>query len=231
MTLETLPFSNKGAAEAACSDWLAGKLVSALENTPDRVTVLVSGGSTPTRVLPAILTRDLDWNRIDCVASDERIVAPSDPDSTEGMIHRLFSEAGRPLNYAGLGSATVPDAALAEWRRARADIAWPPAVGLLGIGEDGHTASLFPGRPEAEDPFLEDALVPETAPHRHPRVTLGLKTLGQCPALGLVIAGAGKRQALKLDPAGLFRSLAVITRVMVFSEEEPTGRNRLTSVK
>ena len=220
MTIDTQTFPDRNAAETACANWLGDRLEAALSRTTGRLSLLLSGGSTPTRVLPALLKRELDWARVDCVASDERVVSPDHPDSTEGMIRRLFSESGRPIVYAGLKGDTEPDDALSAWRATRAGIAWPPAVGLIGIGDDGHTASLFPGRPEAEDLSLLDAAVPETAPHRHPRLTLGLAALGQCPELGLVVAGAGKSRALLTDTAGLFEALGNMTQVTVFKEAD-----------
>jgi 6-phosphogluconolactonase len=198
MAMEQQTFTDRDAAEAACAAWLGARLAAALGGATvgRRVALLVSGGATPARLLPRLLRRDLDWTRIDTIASDERLVAVDHPDSTEGMLARLFRAAGRPLNHAGPGGETDPAAALAAWRAARRGIAWPPAAGLLGIGADAHIASLFPSRPEALDDDLRDAAVPETPPHRHPRLTLGLGLLGQCRGLALVAADAGKHRAL-----------------------------------
>jgi len=229
MALERIPHASRDAAEAACAAWLGDSLAAALAATAapgGRVTLMLSGGSTPGRVLPPLLARDIAWNRVDVLASDERVVPSDHPDSTEGLVRRLFADAGRPLHYAGPGGETDPDTALAAWRQARAGIAWPPCTGLIGIGDDAHTASLFPGRPETLDETLQDAAVPETAPHRHPRLTLGLAALAAAPALALVAADPGKAAALDRTLAApgdwpLGRR-AARTRLRVFADG-PTG--------
>ena len=112
MPIETLLFPDRDSAETACAAWLGDRLETAPARSSGRVSLLLSGGSTPTRVLPTLLNFDLDWVRVDCLASDERLVSPDHPDSTEGMIRRLFTEADRPITYAGLKGATDPGAAL-----------------------------------------------------------------------------------------------------------------------
>ena len=193
-----------GAAAAAArllGDALAAALAEARAAGPGRVTLMLSGGRTPRAVLPLLLARDLDWGRVDTLASDERLVPPDDPDSTEGMVRAGFAAAGRPLRYCAPGHPDDPAAALAAWRAEIATLVWPPAAALLGMGEDGHTASLFPGRPESDPAAgaatLFAAAVPQTPPHARARLTLGPQALRAARCIVVIVAGAQKRAMLE----------------------------------
>lgn len=182
---------------AAAAARLAGALRQALADRQGRVGLILSGGRTPRAVLPQLLAApDIDWTRIEVAAGDERLVPSDHADSTEGMITAAFAAAGQPLCYRGFGPDTGPEAALDHWRRELALMPWPPAAAFLGMGEDGHTASLFPGRPEAGDAALFATHVPETPPHAHARLTLGPAALMACPCIVLVATGAEKRAML-----------------------------------
>ena len=197
MAIEVRSYGSPAAAEKACAETLSAALAAALATAKSRVSFMVSGGNTPRRVLPLVLAADIDWQRVDVFASDERLVPVDHPDSTEGMVRQLFSQAMKPLNYLGFGDDTSPETARAAWTAALETAVWPVAAGLIGIGEDAHFASLFPGRPEIADPNLFAAAVPETPPHKHARLTLGRRAFAQCDLLALVVAGAGKRAMLK----------------------------------
>lgn len=197
-TVHTLPDTD--ALHAAAAQALGDALAAACAAQAGRVSWVVSGGRTPGAVLPQVLARsDIDWARVDTVASDERLVAPEDPASTETMVRGLFTAAGRPCHYVGFGPDPAPEPALAQWRAGLDAMAWPPEIAFLGMGEDAHTASLFPGRPEAGDATLFAAAVPETAPHVAPRLTLGLRALAACRARVLVANSAAK--IARLDAA------------------------------
>jgi 6-phosphogluconolactonase len=183
------------AATAACAALISQSLTEAqAQRNGQRLGFMVSGGRSPRAVLKQVLAAtDLDWGRITLCASDERLVPARDPASTEGMVREVFRAAAKPLDYCSFGSNLAPDAALAEWCEALQRMVWPVTVAFLGIGEDGHIASLFPDRPESGDADLWAAAVPATRPHLHPRLTLGARALLQAQTTVLIAAGAAKR--------------------------------------
>ena len=134
--------------------WAAAVSVSAalrrdLEARP-RARLLVSGGRTPAPVFRALSQAPLEWHRVDIALVDERWLLPDDPDSNASLVreHLLRGHAAE----ARFESLTRPgrsiDAAVADANLLAAN---PPAIALLGMGSDGHTASLFPHMRGLED--------------------------------------------------------------------------------
>ncbi|MGN6208019.1 6-phosphogluconolactonase [Asticcacaulis sp.] len=199
--LEIIRSASATEAEAACAQALSEALSEALKATPDRISFMISGGNTPRRVLPRVLAAELDWERIVVFASDERLVPVDHPDSTEGMVREIFAAAKKSLHYLGFGPSIAPVAALAFWEAALKSAAWPVSAGFIGIGEDAHFASLFPNRPEITDPDIFATAVPETAPHKHARLTLGRAAFSQVKLLTLVVSGETKRRVLEASLA------------------------------
>lgn len=181
----------------AATDVLGHALGQALQAAGGgRVTFVVSGGRTPAAVMPGLLRIGLDWDRIDVFAGDERIVPVDHADSTEGLFRLIFAEAGTRLCYHGPNLAMDRTAMLDDWRRRWQALQGHVAAAFLGVGPDGHTASLFPQRPESADAGLIAALVPETPPHKHDRLTLGAAALARAQRIVLVAQGGDKRKVL-----------------------------------
>jgi 6-phosphogluconolactonase len=109
-----------------------------------RARLLLSGGGTPGPVYHALSQAPLDWERIDVGLVDERWLLPEDPDSNAALVHRelLCDHAAtahfEPMTQAGRSIEGAVATANAHARR-------QAAVAVFGMGEDGHTASLFPG--------------------------------------------------------------------------------------
>jgi 6-phosphogluconolactonase len=179
---------------ALTGDWLHDAL-----RGRGAASLALTGGATPATYLPAVFDCKLDWSGVRMTLADDRMVALEHPDSNEGMILGLRREtragaaAWTPL--LGLRHDAMAAAAEASSRLPRS-ISCPLDVVLLGIGEDGHIASLFPGSWRASDETALCLGVPEPpAPHRHPRVSLSLDALAHSHHILLILKGAAKRAA------------------------------------
>ena len=228
--VERHPVADPEARIAACADLLAGRLAAACKARAGRVSFMVSGGRSPRAVLERVAAAELPWDRIDVFASDERCVPTDHPDSTENMVRAAFAAVGTALTYHGIGPDPDPGPALAHWQARLQRLTWPVAAGFLGIGEDGHTASLFPHRAEVLDREGVAFAVPETAPHAHPRLTLGPRALMQADLVTLIVAEEAKTRALSAalapgadprdTPAALLQEMR---RVIVFTDQGVSG--------
>jgi 6-phosphogluconolactonase len=176
----------------------------------DRFTLALSGGSTPRAAYERLAARpaQLDWRRTHVFWGDERCVPPDDPRSNYGMttealldrvpipkeqIHRIRGEA-------------EPARAAAEYEQKLGELAREtPALDLvlLGLGEDGHTASLFPGQPSVHETKhrVLAVLDPEG---KLWRVTLTPPVLNAARQVTFVVAGASKAARLRQVIEGAF---------------------------
>lgn len=152
-------------------------------------TIAVTGGSTPRRmyeILGESLPRDVTW-----VLVDERYVPHDDPQSNAAMIERTLFARGLPKRWLRFDTSLNDPAATARKFNARWDLTEPLDVVLLGVGEDGHTASLFPGTPvlDVDDRVASEVYVPRLEQWR---VTLTMPVI-RAARLRMVLAnGASK---------------------------------------
>jgi 6-phosphogluconolactonase len=161
----------------------------------ERFTFAVSGGHTPWKLFAALATRDLPWQNITIFQVDERVAPDGDPDRNLTHLKESLGTATEvvpmPVTDADLEAAAHR---YAEFLPARFDLVH------LGLGPDGHTASLIPG-----DPVLTvtDRLVALTQPYQgHPRMTLTYPALARADRLLWLITGADKRTPLRKLLAG-----------------------------
>ncbi|HEY2462697.1 MAG TPA: 6-phosphogluconolactonase [Steroidobacteraceae bacterium] len=160
--------------------------------------LVVSGGKSPTRLFELLRTESLDWSRVCVALADERWVDPSDPDSNEKLVRDvLLKESASAARFIGLkNGAPTPDlGAVSAWETF-ARVPRPFDAVLLGMGDDGHTASLFPRSPNLAS-ALNPAAVPGCVGMRspvapHPRLSLNLSALLDSRRIVVLITGAQK---------------------------------------
>jgi 6-phosphogluconolactonase len=157
--------------------------------------LVVSGGRTPTAFLRELASRELDWPKVFVTLADERCVAADDPASNLRLVREAFADA--PASVAALVHIDATDSmAASRWSDALAQIPRPFAAVILGMGDDGHFASLFPGMPglaAALDLSNAANVVEGVAPvEPRARLSLTLSTLLDTDLLALHIAGDSK---------------------------------------
>lgn len=160
-----------------------------------RFRIVLAGGTTPLAAYRRLAGEDLHWDAWEVYFGDERCLPPDHVERNSRAAHTaLLALVPIPAGQVHAIPAELgPDAAAAAYVRTIAS-ARPFDLVLLGMGEDGHTASLFPGRV-----FPDDALVipVREAPKPPPeRVSLTPRALGECRAMLILATGAGKREAL-----------------------------------
>jgi 6-phosphogluconolactonase len=162
--------------------------------------LIVSGGQTPRRMFDKLSRQPLAWNKVKISLADERLVPATEPDSNERLVrdYLLQNEAQAAVFIPlWLGEGDPVESAV----EAISAMDKPFAAVVLGLGEDGHFASLFPGLQDlsrALDPGSSRIaiFVPAIA-GRQPRVSLTLATLLDTPSLMISFEGEAKRQVFE----------------------------------
>ncbi|MGD8326164.1 MAG: 6-phosphogluconolactonase [Sphingomonadales bacterium] len=211
MTKEYLDFENAEALADRAAQDIASALHEAV-SAKGRATLVAAGGSTPQAIYERLSKKFLPWDRIFVILGDERWVDMDHPLSNEEMVKKhLKKNEARNVSITGLKTPqdTPYDAKPQVEARIR-DMKPPFDIVMLGMGMDGHTASLFPG-----DPFLPLSLDPEgeancAAIHPDPmpaeapvlRMTMTVKALLNTHKVMLFVSGAEKLKVLKAAEAG-----------------------------
>lgn len=193
----------KEMAEAVSGD--IGFLIGQAIEAHGRALIAVPGGSTPQPILKALAKQKLDWSKVTVVPSDDRLVPVGHELSNFAMIEGLLGKTGARLVPLSDGDELTDRQAAARAADGRlAALDWPLDLAWLGIGEDGHTASILAG------PDLESALgapkgrhvvgvLPDPLPKDAPvaRLTLTRSTLSAARSMIITFSGEAKKAVLE----------------------------------
>lgn len=167
-----------GLSDAAIADWLVARLARELDRREGTVAITVPGGSTPFPILAELAKKDLDWSRLEIWPGDDRCVPADHPASNFGRLANTLKDTGARI--VPLEEGSQPPHFVVAW---------------LGMGGDGHIASLFPNTdPQVSDECQVRRLTPDPLPPEAPfdRVTMTLPKLLSAEALMFVIRGSDK---------------------------------------
>ncbi len=201
--LEISPSQDQLAGRAA--EVLASQLRLALAER-ERVLLALAGGTTPAAAYRLLGQEQLAWDRVDVLLGDERWVGPEDPASNARMLHETLLALGpaREAHFHPVPTERDTPLASAEAfeQTLRQLCGDPPVLDLilLGLGDDGHTASLFPGSAAAG---VTDRAVAVGEGKGLERITLTAPVLSAARQVIILVSGAAKQEALRrlLDPA------------------------------
>jgi 6-phosphogluconolactonase len=178
---------------------LAGELRQALQAS-DTASIAVPGGTTPGPIFDSLCAADLEWDRVSVMLTDERWVPEESPRSNTRLLRqRLLVSRAASARFLPLhASIETPEEGIPDLAQAIAEVL-PLTTCLLGMGEDMHTASIFPGADNLSEALTGDAiLVAMRAPGApEPRVTLSAAVLSRAISRHIVIVGPEKREALE----------------------------------
>ena len=163
-------------------------------------TLVLAGGTTPGQAYQQLAGMDIAWGRVTVLFGDERCVPPDDPESNYRMARDTLLSRVAPASVHRMPGELGPEQGAAQYESVVSTLQ-PLDVVLLGVGEDGHTASLFPGNPALEAATLVSGV--RGAPKPPPdRVSLTLRTLRSAHLVVVLATGAGKAGAVAKARAG-----------------------------
>ena len=199
-----------GADDAIVARWLADTLELAFARTDEPLAITVPGGSTPFPIIEKLLKASLPWDRLVVWPNDDREVPEEHDASNTGALRRLFEPAGAQVALLSVMERVPPFA-----------LTW------IGMGADGHIASLFPNTdPQADEERRILRLTPDPLPPEAPfdRITLTIPALLETEQIVIVARGSQKRAVL--NAAGAGQNDLPIARFLKAADE----RERLVTV-
>lgn len=187
--------------------------------------VALPGGTTPIKVFERLAKAKLSWKRVTIVPTDDRLVAPTDPLSNVGVLAKTFLPLGaRVIPLIGDAKVDYKKAGFDADERLGA-LKWPLDLAWLGVGADGHTASIFAGPDlsaaiDAPATCRAIGVLPGELPKEAPvaRVTLTRATLMAARTLTIVLTGKDKRAVLEKAIEDGAKSDVPIGRVLAGTE-------------
>ncbi len=199
---------DKYALAQAASDLIAKIVESTLKNK-SKAKISLCGGSTPKAAYSLLGKKNLEWSNVDLFLGDERWVDNESQDSNCFLLKNSLFEEGNPSLEASFFSvstielASPEDSAMDYEKIVKNNLDGDPPrfdLILLGLGDDGHTASLFPS---SDALFERDSLITAGEGKGHKRITFTSKLLSAADNVVFLISGSAKQTALKrlLDPS------------------------------
>ena len=199
-------FEQRELLDVALADKVAAILTAAVESK-GKASIAVSGGSTPKGFFQALSKKKLAWQAITITLADERWVDITSSDSNTKLVHEnLLQNEAVNANFFHLKQGdSLNTEILADLNLAANQQLLPLDVLILGMGEDGHTASLFPCSNEITQCLATDSaalikVTPKSAPYQ--RISFSFAALSQSKNTFLHISGASKKQVLATAIAG-----------------------------
>jgi 6-phosphogluconolactonase len=169
----------------------------------ERFSLLVSGGALAAACYDACAAAPsaLDWSLVDLYQGDERLVPADDPDANQRLVREhLIDPLGGVGSFSPMPTDGDPDGCAAAYQGIVARLLDGPGIDLihLGLGPDGHTASLFQGAASlhAGDDQLVLATEDPSGVNPHPRLTITLPVIARARLVAFTVSGAEKRAAL-----------------------------------
>ena len=186
-------------ASLSAAQFIAKQILQSLE-TKKSCHIVLPGGNTPAMCLSLLAKENLPWEKIHWYLGDERCLANGDPDRNDVMLEKNLWSRLPIANVHIIQAELGPDVAADLYRETIREVEYFDIV-FLGMGEDGHTASLFPGNLALND---KRSVVPVYNSPKAPaeRVSLGLATLKMAKTKLVLACGEGKREMLKKIKSG-----------------------------
>lgn len=188
--MSTYYASRHEAAEAA-----VGAIAATLAEQTGPLGLALPGGTTPAPLFDALARAALPWHRLTLLPTDERWVLPSDPASNEGLLRSLLVERLKvtPTLLSLRGTANDITAAVAQAESVVTRLRRPLDAVILGFGNDGHIASLFPDQTWRTSGMIVAAAA---TPERHARLSLSYDLIVKSRWIALFFAGSDKIETL-----------------------------------
>jgi 6-phosphogluconolactonase len=175
-----------------------------------RFTLVLSGGPTAQACYEHLAAHAtvVEWPLVDIYMGDERVVAPDDPDANQRLVREALVDrvVPPPGSFTPMPTEGAIGECVASYTRTMRTVMDGPGIDLihLGLGPDGHTASLFPGAPtlEAGPDELVAATQDPNGRNPHPRLTLTLSVINSARCAVVTVSGAAKADAIAAVRAG-----------------------------
>lgn len=204
-------FDTREEASIAAANYIINRVTRRLDLQPE-ASLVVSGGTSPVQCLRELSTSDIDWQNVHVLLSDERWVVTDSEDSNERLIREnlLQNNAAEARLHPMHSDSFSLEERCELFEETIRTLPFPFACSLIGMGDDGHFASLFPDAENLDEGLNVDSLhfcLPtRTAASPYSRLTLTLAALSRSDRVVLLFFGDAKREVYekaKVKPNGL----------------------------